>query len=170
MLQTLKWLAKISAVSLLMVSPMIFLMYKSSLIIDQQMDLYMSGKAEIQPGESLQALNTLTLNMGVAYTYTFILGATLILYLIYRLVKKFYIRCRDFQRDQNLLNTADGARVEGEIEEAFDAASLYEYQRKLAIKVHNRGRSGLAEEDAGKGNSELSNAVESYLKNSENAK
>lgn len=139
----IKWFAKVSAIALMMVSPMIYLIYQSSKIIDSQMNKYMHDQHAIAPGESLKAVKDLTLNLGFAYSYTFFIGSFLIIIAIGMFLIKIIKNYRNIKISQDFRNVVKGVQIESELDDDFDSVSMFDYSKRKSIKDKNRKRSGI---------------------------
>ena len=136
----MKWLLKIICIAILAVSPMIFLIYKSSIIIDRQMQQYMVNGTSVAQKDTINAINELTTNMSIAYTYTFIIVTTLIIAAIVKLFLNYYNKYKQLSRELKFTDTVDALKCEEEIDEALSNAKIHEYNIKNTLKMHNRGR------------------------------
>jgi hypothetical protein len=139
----LKWFAKVFTIALMMVSPMLYLIYQSSKVIDSQMKNYMYDQHEISPGESLKAVNDLTLNLGFAYSYTFLTGTLLILIAIGMFFRKIVNNYRSIKHSQNFRDVVKGVQIESELDDEFDSVNMFDYSKRKSIKAKNRKRSGI---------------------------
>ena len=86
----IKWLTKISLISLVAVSPLIYLTYLSSALMDREISRHLDPTEITAIEENTAVVKLLDANVNLAYSYTFIIGAVLVIAEILILLKQLY--------------------------------------------------------------------------------
>jgi beta-lactamase regulating signal transducer with metallopeptidase domain len=120
--------------ALLLAAPIVYFIYESSMVIDRQMKKNMEQTAEVSVNDNIEVLTDFSLSLSSVYTYTFVIGVSLFLIGLWKLIKELKQRIKNYQYEQDPNSKAKNLKAKSEINKCFSEASFNDYKRRQEIK------------------------------------
>lgn len=120
--------------AILLVTPLVYFIYQSSLAIDKQFKKNLTTPDSVSVNDNIEVLTDFSLTLSSAYTYTFIIGSCLFLVVVWKLFQIIVRKYRDANMNDNLYSEAAKSKAEKEIEKYTQKYSYYDHKKKKEIK------------------------------------
>jgi len=120
----------------LLVAPLIYFIYQSSVAIDKQFQKNMTSSQNISVNENIEVLTDFSLALGSVYTYTFIIGICLFLAVLWKLFKIILLKYQSAE----IYNKVGNIKAEKEINEHSEKYAFHDFKKKK--KMNERLKKG----------------------------
>jgi hypothetical protein len=120
--------------AILLVTPLVYFIYQSSLAIDKQFKKNLTTPDSVSVNDNIEVLTDFSLTLSSAYTYTFIIGSCLFLVVVWKLFQIIVRKYRDANMNDKLYSEAAKSKAEKEIEKYTQKYSYYDHKKKKEIK------------------------------------